>query len=126
MSARFPSVVDLGANDESQVDVSHNNTSSYLEMLVNKFDRAPDAAQAVASATSVAKAESIPQPAPWTDMIKENRKLVKQNQVMAELNHALVIVVQQASHESKGPPIATKFSRNTCSPRSKSLSLNIE
>ncbi len=96
MSARFPSVVDLGANDESQVDVSHNNTSSYLEMLVNKFDRAPDAAQAVASATSVAKAESIPQPAPWTDMIKENRKLVKQNQVMAELNHALVIVVQQA------------------------------
>ena len=76
--------------------MSYYNTSSYLEMLANTFDRAPDAAQAVASATSVAKAESIPQPAPWTDMIKENHELVKQNQAMAELNHVLVIVVQQA------------------------------
>ena len=95
MTARFPSVIDLGANNKPQIDVSHNNTSPRSEILANKFDRAPDAARVVAFATSVAKAESIPQLASWTDMIKENHELVKQNQAMAELNHMLAIVVQQ-------------------------------
>jgi hypothetical protein len=57
-------------------------------MLANKIDGAPDAAQAVASATLVAKAESIPQPAPWIDTVKENRGL-------ADRNHALAIIIQQ-------------------------------
>ena len=57
-------------------------------MLVNKIDGAPDAAQAVASNTLVAKAESIPQPAPWIDTVKENFGL-------ANRNHALAIIVQQ-------------------------------
>ena len=101
MTARFPSVIDLGANNKPQIDVSHNNTSPRSEILANKFDRAPDVARVVASATSVAKAESIPQLALWTDMIKENHELVKQNQAMAELNHALAIVVQQAKLQEK-------------------------
>jgi hypothetical protein len=62
MTARFPSVVDLGANDEPRVDVSRYNPFSHSEMLANKIDRVPDAAQAVASTTLAAKAESIPQP----------------------------------------------------------------
>ncbi len=74
----------------------HNNTSPCSEMLADNFDRALDTAQAVASNTSEAKAESILQPASWTDMIRENHELVKQNRAMAELNHLLVIVVQQA------------------------------
>jgi hypothetical protein len=56
MMARLPSVVDLGANDEPRVDVSRLFN---LEMLANKINGAPDAAQAVASTTLVAKAESI-------------------------------------------------------------------
>ena len=47
------------------------------------MDGASDAAQAVASATSAEKADNIPQPAPWTDRVKENYRLVKQNQVLA-------------------------------------------
>ena len=83
-------------NNEPRVDVIHNNNAPCSEMLADNFDRAPDAAQDVASDTSEAKAESIPQPASWTEMIRENHELVKQNQAMAELNHLLVIVVQQA------------------------------
>ena len=50
-------------------------------------DGAPDAAQAVASATLAAKADNIPQPTPWTDTVKENWELVKQN-------HALAVIIQ--------------------------------
>jgi hypothetical protein len=48
----------------------------------------------VASATLVAKADSIPQPVPWTDMVKEKHELVKQNQ-------ALAIAVQQAKSQEQ-------------------------
>ena len=54
-----------------------NNTLPRSEMLADKFDRAPDAARVVASATSMAKAESFPQLASWTDMIKENHEKTK-------------------------------------------------
>jgi hypothetical protein len=57
-------------------------------MLVNKIDGAPDAAQAVASATLLAKDVSIPQSAPWIDTVKENGDLANQN-------HAMAIIVQQ-------------------------------
>jgi hypothetical protein len=88
MTARFPSVLYLGANDEPQVDVSHQDLVSHSEMLATKTDGASDAAQAVASPTLAAKADNIPQPAPWTDRVKEIHELVKQNQ-------ALAIVIQE-------------------------------
>ena len=91
MMARLPSVVDLGANDEPRVDVSRLFN---LEMLSNKIDGAPDAAQAVVSATLVAKADSIPQPAPWIDTVKENHGLFKQNQ-------ALAIIVQEMKSQEQ-------------------------
>jgi hypothetical protein len=71
----------------------------HLEILANKIDGAPDAVHAGVSATLVAKADSIPQPAPLIDMVKENHDLVKQNQALAELNHALAIIVQQAKSQ---------------------------
>jgi hypothetical protein len=87
MTARFPSVVDLGANDEPQVNVSRHDIFSHSEMPANKIDGASDAVQAVASATLAAKADKIPQPTPWTDTVKENHELVKQN-------HALAVIIQ--------------------------------
>ena len=81
--ARFPSVVDLGANDEPRVNVSRHNPFSHSKMLANKIDGAPDAAQAVTYTTLVAKADNIPQPTPWTDKVKENHELSKQNQALA-------------------------------------------
>ena len=83
MTARFPSVVDLGANDEPRVNVSCHELFSHSEMLASKIDGAPDRAQAVTSATLAAKADNIPQPAPWTDIVKKNYELVKQNQALA-------------------------------------------
>ena len=76
--------------------MSHHDSLFNSEMLANKIDGAPDAAQAVASATLVAKADSISQPAPWSDMVKEIHDLVKQNQALAKQNHALATIVQQA------------------------------
>ena len=55
MAARFPLVVNLGVNDEPQVNVKCHNIFSHSEMPVNKIDGAPDAAQAVASATLAGK-----------------------------------------------------------------------
>ena len=86
MTGRFPSIVNLEANDEARVNVSCHDIFSHLEMPANKIDRAPDAAQAVASATLAAKTDNIPQPTPWTDMVNENHELVKQN-------HALVVII---------------------------------
>jgi hypothetical protein len=41
----------------------------------------------VAFATLAAKADNISQPTPWTDRVKENHELVKQN-------HALAVIIQ--------------------------------
>ena len=79
MTARFPPVVDLGANDEPRVNVSRHDIFSHSKMPANKIDGAPDAAQAVAFATLAVKADNIPQPTPWIDTVKENHELVKQN-----------------------------------------------
>ena len=88
MTARLPSVVDLGANVEPQVNVIRHDPFFHLEILANKIDGAPDAAQTVTSVTLVAKAESIPQPALWIVTVKKSC-------VQADQNHALAIVVQQ-------------------------------
>ena len=87
MTARFLSIVNLGANDEARVNVSRHDIFSHSEMPANKIDGAPDAEQAVASATLAAKADNIPQPTPWTDTVKEYHELVKQN-------HMLAIIIQ--------------------------------
>ncbi len=84
---RFLSVNDLGANDEPRVNVNRHDIFSHSEMPANKIDGASDAVQAVASATLAAKADKIPQPTPWTDTVKENHELVKQN-------HTLAIIIQ--------------------------------
>ena len=98
MTARFPLVVNLGANDETRVNVSRHNIFSHLEMPANKIDGAPDAAQAVASATLAAKADKIPQPTLWADMIKENHELVKQNHVLAVIIQDMKIWEDRTSY----------------------------
>jgi len=92
--------------------VIRNNTLPRSEMLADKCDRDPDAAQAVASDTLVAKAESIPQPASWTDITRDNNELIKQNQAMAELNHSLIIVVQQAKLREEKTARSYKYFEN--------------
>ncbi len=98
MTARFPTVVILGVNNEPQVNVSRHNIFSHSEMPTNKIDGAPDAAQAVASATLAAKADKIPQPTLWADMIKENHELVKQNQVLAVIIQDMKIWEDRTSY----------------------------
>jgi chromosome segregation ATPase len=88
MMARFPSVVDFGANDEPRVNMSCHNVFSNSEMLANKIDGTLDVAQAGASATLAAKAYKTLLPALSTDTVKENHGLAKQNQ-------ALVAVIQE-------------------------------
>jgi hypothetical protein len=98
MTARFPLVVNLGANDETRVNVSRHNIFSHLEMPANKIDGAPDAAQAVASATLATKADNIPQQTPWADTVKENHEMVKQNHVLAVIIQGMKIWEDRTSY----------------------------
>ncbi len=75
--------------------MSRHDPCSYSEMLANKIDRAPDAAQALASATLAAKADNIPQPEPWTDTVKEIHELGRQNQALA------VVIQEMKSQEAR-------------------------
>ena len=68
--------------------MSRHDLFSHSEILANKIDGASDAAQAVASAMLATKVDNIPQPKPWADTVKENHRLVKQNQ-------ALAVVIQE-------------------------------
>jgi hypothetical protein len=83
MTARFPPVVDFGANEEHRVIMGRNNVFSISETLVGKIDGTQDAAQAGASAALAAKVDKTPSPASSTDMVKENHAL------------ALVAVIQE-------------------------------